>query len=480
MATIKVSKMVLATAVKGLSQVVPVRPARKVFGCVKFKAAEGTLRILGTDLEQWAEFRQRGVEGEAEFLFNLGELKELLKLMFSSDELVFEAQTDGKVSVSVQINGNGNVREYEVPELVDFPPEPEVKTSALAVGPEFFHKLRLAAPMVLKDKVNAVMKCISVADRRIVASNRRELIVLNFNLGLDEPILLPVPKLLNLFDGNDNLGSIARDGDLVELRTSAWRNLIRIPPGTFPKYDQVVPAPSTLTNEFILGDSDAKLLLSTLAKLKIAEQFEPVTLYGNADGVHLVAGIGNPAVIRLPESKFESSKADAPLIYTLAKNYLLDALRCGFNRLRSGDAQLVVAQPVQGDGFLVLMALSTRLTPEQVAAIVGKSSTPNVPTTQPVKTEEPTMSKATPVPAPVAPATSVSNDYKVVPAASPDPFAGLNAALEQLHAAGTALNVCINEIVRQSREVQRSVKQRERNFRELQLTIERFKKVANF
>jgi len=89
------------------------------------------------------------------------------------------------------------------------------------------------------------------------------------------------------------------------------------------------------------------------------------------------------------------------------------------------------------------------------------------------------MSNANNIPAPKDAKTAA--DFKVVEAAAPvDVFANLNVALDKLHHAFYALSTSVNEVVKQVRETQRNVKLRDRSFKELQTTIERFKKVANF
>ena len=481
MSSVTLSKGILTAAVKGLAMVVPQRPAMTVFGCTKIIVKGGQIRMIGTDLEQWVDYRNDGVDGDAEFLFKLGDLKELLKLPVSDGQFVFEALPEGRVNVTVQINGIDNTREYKVPEVSEFPEEPVVEASPLAIGPEFFLKLRLAQPMLLKDKVNPVMGCFSLAEGRIVATNRRELVVMNYELGLEEPILLPPPKILSLMDTS---GTLARKDSLVELKSGMWKSIVKLPPGKFPCYEQIVPKPSTLTTEFTLGDEDWSILLTTLTKLKIDEKHEPVTLYGSKDGVFALAGLNSPTVISLAGSRFNAEKPGMTLHYTVSQIYLINALKCGFRRFRSSDGHLLVAQSDKLGGYLIIMSLSGYFDAGQIAASVAK-----VPAINNLKKEIETMSNPTQVPArnevkpatsaPAAP-TSESPDYKVVNAAPVDPFAALNTAIDQLHVALYSVNTAVNDVCKQVREAQRSVKQRERTFKELQVTIDRFKKVANF
>jgi len=486
--SITMTKAMLKVAVQGLSMVAPHKPTKTVFGCVRITAKDGKVKMLAMDLEQWVEYRNDGVEtvGENDFLFKLAELKDLLKLPISDDKLVFEALPEGKVTATIQINGQTNTREYHVPAINEFPEAPMVDSSPLAVGPEFFNKLRLALPMTSKDKVNPTTNCISIKDGQIVATNRRELIVLNYELGVKEPILLPPPKVLSLLDTS---GTVAVKGDQVEMKSGMWRTLIKQAPGKFPEFQQIVPKPSTLVTQFTIGDNDRATLLNTLGKLKINETHEPMVLYGGKEGIFALAGLNNPTVIKLADSKFTAEKPDLPLFYTLSKQYLLDALRPGLSVLRSADGHLIVAQAHNNklSGYLIIMSLAGRFSVDQITGAVNKS----IP--HQTKTEDKTMpnennalAKSGTQPAvPAAPAipttTSASNEYKVVESSAPaDAFANLNASMDKLHNALYTLSTCVNEIVKQVRETQRNVKQRDRSFRDLQATIDRFKKVANF
>jgi len=458
--SVTMSKAMVKAAVQGLSMVVARKPVRAVFGCVRITAQEGRVKMLATDLEQWVEYRNDGVEtvGENDFLFGLAELKELLKLP-GDGKLKFESGS-GQVTVKI----GELTKEYADPGVKEFPETPMVDTSPLAVGTEFFQKLRLAAPMTSKDKVNPTTNCISIRDGQIAATNRRELMVLNYELGIDRPILLPIPKILSLLEG---AGTITVKDEQVEMQSGMWRTVIRQAPGTFPRYEQIVPKPSTLITQFTLSDQDRATLLNTLGKLKINDPHEPVVLYGGTDGLFAVAGLTNPTMIKLADSRFQAEKPGQTLFYTLSKGYLLDVLRSGFTLLRSADGLVLVAQDGPHAGYLIVMSLSARFKADEIRQVIEKS----------IPHHESQPEDKTMVPSEAKPTT----DFKVVePAASTDAFANLNASLDKLHVALYTLNTCVNDVCRQVRETQRNVKQRDRSFKELQATIDKFKKVANF
>jgi len=465
--SITMSKAMFKAAVQGLSMVVAKKPVRAVFGCVRITANDGRVKMAATDLEQWVEYRNDSVEtvGENDFLFGLAELKELLRLP-GDGKLQFDAKP-GSVTVKI----GELVKEYAAPGVNEFPEAPTVNTSPLAVGPEFFQKLRLAAPMTSKDKVNPTTNCISIRNGQIAVTNRRELLVLNYELGVETPILLPIPKILSLLD---TTGTLAVKGDQVRLQSGMWTTIIKQAPGTFPNYEQIVPKPSTLTTQFSIGDQDRATLLNTLGKLKINDPHEPVVLYGSTAGVFAVAGLTNSTVIRLQESKFQAEKPELPLFYTLSKPYLLDVLRSGFTRLRSADGLVLAAQGGPHAGYLIVMSLSARFKADEIRQVIEKS----IPHHE-FKPEDKTMSNEAKVAIPSE--SKSAADFKVVdPSVAADAFANLNASLDKLHVALYTLNTCVNDVCRQVRETQRNVKQRDRSFRDLQTTIERFKKVANF
>ena len=280
------------------------------------------------------------------------------------------------------------------------------------------------------------------------------------------------PKVLSLLDSS---GTVAVKGDQVEMKSGMWRTVIKQAPGKFPEFQQIVPKPSTLTTQFTIGDNDRATLLNTLGKLRIDETHEPVVLYGGPTGVMVLAGVVNPTVIKLPESKFQAEKPNLPLFYTLSKPYLLDALRPGLSVLRSADGHLIVAQAHNDKlgGYLIIMSLAGRFSVDQITSVVNKFISQPENKTMSNENQVPAQKEAKPV--------VQANDFKVVESATPvDAFANLNVALDKLHNALYTLSTSVNEVVKQARETQRNVKLRDRSFKELQMTIDRFKKVANF
>ena len=68
------------------------------------------------------------------------------------------------------------------------------------------------------------------------------MIVLNYELVIEKPILLPPPKVLSLLDSSS---TVAVKGDQVEMKSGMWRTIIKQAPGKFLEFQYIVPKPST-------------------------------------------------------------------------------------------------------------------------------------------------------------------------------------------------------------------------------------------
>jgi hypothetical protein len=188
--------------------------------------------------------------------------------------------------------------------------------------------------------------------------------------------------------------------------------------------------------------------------------------------VHLITGSVRPEAERLADSGFSTFGGERTLVFTMARSYLLDALMGGFNRLRSSDGMVITAQSNNSANFQVFMGLSSKRPKEEMLKTIGAEVLENNK-----KEEEKAMENHQENNVETSRGTE---NFKVVGARQDDVFAPMSEALEQLRTTLQTLNVCVAEVGKQLREAQRSSKMRERNFRELQSTIDRFRKVANF
>lgn len=463
MSSMVLSANALKEAVRGLS----LWCGRQPGGEVRVLGGRDGARFRVSNLEQLGEYYDPGAEcsGEMDFALRLADLREISRLRSLNGRFGFALHDDG----IVRVDCDGNVREYRRVER-EFPAETELlEPVRVAVNKAFFDGLRTAAPMVSEARDAMAAKCILLEPSRIVATNRRQLVVVNCQAGVTRQVVMPPPKLLTLLEDD---GELVYDTRFVELRSGAWRTRVKIPPWIFPRYEQVIPKPSTLVQEFTLGARDHARLVDMLSKIKIEEEHEPISLCGIDAGVHLVVGSARPQVERLADSSYSVADARQVLVFTMSRPYLLDALKGGFNRLRSSDGMVITAQSNASGNFQVFMALYSKMPKDAILGAIGK----NVPENN-NKEEQKAMENHQ--------ENSVetsrnAENFKVVGGRQDDVFAPVSEALEQLRTTLQTLNTCAAEVGKQIREAQRSSRLRERNFRELQSTIDRFRKVANF
>ena len=467
MSSMVLSAKSLKEAVKGLSLLLVRQSGDGMAGEVRVVCGRNGARLSVCNLEQLIEFYDANAEcsGEFEFALKLADLREISRLRSLNGRFGFALNDAGVVRVDY----DGSVREYVRLER-EFPAESEwVDAEHVAVNKAFFAGLRAAAPMVSEAKDAMAAKCILLEPSRIVATNRRQLVVVSCQPGVTKQVVLQLPKLLPLLEDD---GELVYDTRFVELVSGAWRTRVKIPPWMFPRYEQVIPKPSTLVQEFTLGVRDHARLIEVLSKIKIMEEHEPVSLCGSDAGVHLITGSVRPEAERLVDSNFSTSAGERTLVFTMARSYLLDALMGGFNRLRSSDGMVITAQSNESANFQVFMGLSSKRPKEEMLKTIGAEVPENNKQEEEKAMENHQENNVE--------TSRGTENFKVVGSRQDDVFAPMSEALEQLRVTLQTLNVCVAEVGKQLREAQRSSKLRERNYRELQSTIDRFRKVANF
>ena len=311
----------------------------------------------------------------------------------------------------------------------------------------FIGALATAAPIVNRSEPRRVLQGMHLCKDGVVVTNGKELLNIEMPLNL-APLTIPFPHAL-LATKSEDAGRIVawcdREDRFFRFEFGDWTWMGKALPGTFPKWQSIVPDVNYLPHVVDLDVDRAAQLEIFLKSVPDSPPNNPVTLMQGADGATLdvVSDTGSKTsvVAEFPEPWGEFT-------ISVNKTLLLRLLGEGHRRIACGDTHLPFIA-TGGIGTYIAMPLNV--------------SKPNV---QPQPKEESKMNEnnTTVVAAAVQP---------VVHEPETNPFDDLAAAVEGFKNRLRAMSEESTALSRKVREAALVQKQKEREFVHTQRVLER-------
>jgi len=372
-------------AVTGLGKIISGKCTLPVLGHVRIHADNRGVTATGTDLEQAAmyTFDSAEVHGAGDCIVPFTALKALTKGS-AKDTVEIEAETPNSITVINHVGGHA-VRQPVAGMELDEWPAISVDVST-AKADDFVSAYRRLLPFSSVDETRYVLNGVHVdttgkGDRphALVATDGRRLAMLNsMKLPVDKSLIIPTSKFLASakLSGETEIGVREDDGvTWFGMTSGPWRFAVKAVDGTYPNYQQVIPAePGQHVITFADGDVDLlKQVLLTFPggeEITIVGQDGHVTLYGRGPDDE------QWSTLRLESTSYTGDRS----FIGLNRQYLLDALAAGFREFAITDELCPVLSRNGNGGLHVLM-------PCRVGDPEGESKDEQVPENMPGENE---------------------------------------------------------------------------------------------
>ena len=461
------------------SKVVNLKSPKEELRCVRIEAKAGKAFVQATNLEEWLTIPLDGAEIEAEgaCVVNLAELRAFVKdaqpknfIAIESDRVAVKAMTE--------ISGISIPRGIKSGSLEDWPEFPKRPAQMDRATGEFLEAIRKAIPSTASKDFRRALACVYVSEGLAVATDGHHLTALPCASPFGESVLVKPSKLLESghINGDCQVGldlpEKGRGGKLTVVTDSLmWTTSLS--DADYPNWRQVVPSHKAMELTVLFDAKSAKEFLRAIPALKSNESAIGLRC-SIKDGVF--AGSNAETAAFLTEAKF--SRINSFSIELSAAN-LSRALELGLYELKMTDAFSPVLFRDERGGFMASMPL--RMKTAGKASIATSSTTPTTPqkeevpmTKQNVKTQQ-TSTQSN--------ASTASQGFTVTkPQAeqSLDPFEELMKSAEDVKAAARTSYEAASQFARKLKDVQASLKRKDKEFKSTREIIEKLKMASGF
>ena len=467
---LNVSRESLKAALDVCGKLVNQKAHLEVLRCIRIDSRDGKASVSATNLEEWATVELEGarVEAEGSGVIGLAELKLFVKDAGHGDEVGIEA--DGAdIKVSAEIAGNRISRDFKAQKLEDWPEFPAQPSQLFNASSGFMEAIRQAAPSTSSKDFRRALACVYVNEGQAVATDGHHLVAVPCKSPFEKGFLIKPTKMLDILKGECRVGIKQVEkgkgtGKLsVHCGNIAWT--VSLSDAEYPNWHQVLPNEKSLALSVLFDTKSAAEFLRAIPALKSKEG--AIALRCGPDGVF--AGSSCELAAFRTDALFSGSK---PFNIELSAANLSRALGLGMLELRMNDAFSPVLFKSEKGAFMASMPLRQKATTNTKPAIKEEITMP--------KKEEASNTQTT-VPA----VASTSNGepgqgFSVVKTQQTDLFDELLKSAEEVKAVARASYESAAQFARKIREVQSSIRRKDREQKSTKELIEKLKTVSGF
>lgn len=472
-------KQNLQEALKGLSKVVCAKTNLPILACVRIKAENDTLTLSGTDLEQWLDCRLPFAEKlePLDCIVRLEALKEFIEGGSGRSMLGIETAAANSVRLSMEIAGQRMERQFETMPVADWPANRPLPDSMSPVSKEIFSLMKLAFPSASRDDTRRAITGICLDKDGIIATDGSQLAKLNFVLPIKEQVILPNTRMLSsgFFKDDGTMGVVMDKKDIthVSFQSGAWQYTVRCIVASYPNFNQVIPREASLKNRIVFTAEDIAMLEKSIPKLEgYKDDPQGIVMYAGGKGVKFMSRQPSSSVKIETRAEYKGWRTD--LIAAMNRKYVMRALELGFTELRFSDAYSAFMSSGKA-GIYVFMPMRNVRDIEACWKKIGITPNKEDKMTE-KKTEAAAAEKK--VETQTAPKTGMQFKPQGAQETAADPFEELRTAADEIRLAAKALADSAAMIQRKITDAQKSVKQKEKDFKETRDLIERLKSKA--
>ncbi len=457
---IVISMKELKDALAGLAKVMTTRKSVPVLAAVRVSAADGKVRMTGTNLTEFLSRSLEDATGDGSFLIDFKELREFLKGSRKNGNVAFDVQED-KILAQYE---NVEHTFMRIPDK-DWPTEPVYNSEPDKITAEVLESITLALPIASRDDSRRTLNGVFLEPDAIVATDGKQLVRFKGITGVKQNVILPNTKVLSsgLLSGQD--GIITQSKCYCQIAVGPWIYSVKGIAGTYPQYQHVIPKESECS--LAISEQNADYLKSALPPLECKSEHEVVHLYASGKDVRFLSENLDSQHVKL---EAEYAGPDDTVVQ-MSRKPLLKALDLGFNKLSfcPGGVNPILATG-RGNDVFVFMSLYGGMTPEEVIKAVNRECPGAV---EPDNAEN-SKQEVKDMP------NENNSGLEVVNHDVANPFDELFVGINQLKLQARNTISYANDLQKKAKAALKQVKQQEREFKSTRDILEKLKTVSGF
>lgn len=500
---IRILKQHLQEGLRGLGKIVSTKASLPILQSVRIKADTGVISLIGTNLDEWLEYRIAAEVAEpADWIIELAKLREFLvgngKYM-----LEMEPAADNAIKISFDKAGVRAGRVFATMPLDEWPVFPDWPQELKPVKADLFAAIRDAIPSAAKDRSRRILNAVLLNPENVLATDARHLVRLNCSAPIDEPVIVPVTKTLasGLLNMDGQMAVTGKDNVLqIHFASGPWRYTVRNVEGSYPNYMHVIPGDDRPGIKVRFNEADVESLSKALPAFEVGDEFNGVALYTGKLGVKFMTV--KPGGTAALDTQAVSEGALEHSVSVFDRNFMLRAFGLGMAEFRFGTGyQPVVAsgargilvfapirnqqvceyykrlgleyKPIQEDTKMKKNETGAPQAPQQAAGQAqGQQAGAQQQDQQPPKPETAASLKMV--------GSNGNGANGVNGSVHADPFEELQKAVAETRNQAKALTDSLGGLQKKIAEAQKAVKLRERDFRSAKELLSKLKTAANF
>src|SRR5580704_5036422 len=272
----------LKTVLPGFNKIIGKRTTLPVLGCVRVERnKEGEVSLQATNLDDTATFRIKEVtEGvPITCLVPMEPLARIVKGASNKDHVLLVDEGKKGLKLRSFLGGNQIDQPLERIDLKEWPPAPEITSTAIKLDPGFGEAFQQAFECASDDSGRYMLNgvCLDVTEKKahyVVSTNTQVLFSANtFSFDLPQSIVIPSHRFLgwNGWMERDECWLTYQpgknnDGGWIQLRNGCWTIITKAVEGQYPNWRGIIPA-NRPKAAIQLNEAAVKTLLEVLPKL---------------------------------------------------------------------------------------------------------------------------------------------------------------------------------------------------------------------
>ena len=365
---ISISKKDLNEAFKGFSKVMAKKPSVPMLSVLKISSDRNGVRITATNLDEWLTYIINDrYYSDGSFMVDIHELKEFIHNSKSVQYYEFTIIDKEHLKVTTDINGFPE-KTFKTLLIDEWPKISSISKNIDKVSAQVFKYIKQAIPSASKDDTRTALKSVLLEPDSVVATNGKELVKFQCKTGIKKSVPIPVTKFLSSGKLTESDGSISIDNingrEYCVLATEHWEYAVNTVISIYPDYKQVIPDKSSSSIQ--ISTDDIEYLQKAIPLLESTSEHNTIHLYANSDEITILSENLESSILKA-KGVFKGLGSNQPVVISMNKNFLIRTLSLGFNKFSFNTGYSpVTASSDKGNSLMVFMPLRGNITVEKI------------------------------------------------------------------------------------------------------------------